>query len=63
MTEYYTHNRAAYSCVDENPEVVTGLGANKNGATFYFVQVDCDNTGHCPDYIHGAELTCVVCTK
>lgn len=63
MTEHNEHNRAVYSCVDKNPEAITGLQANTYSAMFYFVQARCNHTGHCPPYIDGAEITCVVCTR
>lgn len=64
MTEKNDHeSNAAYACVDANPEIIEGMEANVNGALFFFVQANCEHTGHCPPYINGAELTCVVCTK
>ena len=63
MSGYKSHTRTSYKCVDGNPEVVTGMSENTDGALFYFVEAQCLYTGHCPPYIDGAELTCVVCTK
>ena len=63
MSEWIKHQRTSYKCVDGHPQSVTGLPGNKNGALFYFVAAECEFTGHCPPYINGAELTCVVCTR
>ena len=66
MSEYHTHHRTMYECVDENPEYISGHSANTNGALFYFVIPDCDGDGtigHCPPYDSNKQLTCVVCTK
>lgn len=64
MSGLYTHERAFnYVCMDQNPEALTGLQSNTNGALFYFVQGNCGTLGRCPPYIQAAELTCVVCTK
>lgn len=61
-----TTKRNTYECVDEHPEYLQGHSANKNGALFYFVKPDCDgegDTGHCPPYVAGRQLTCVVCSR
>ena len=64
MSALWSHKRAhEYVCVDQSPDVVTGLQANKNGAVMYMVQAHCETMGHCPPYINNAELTCVVCSK
>ena len=64
MTGHFSHQRAYnYACMDKDPEALTGLQSNLNGALFYFVQGSCATLGHCPPYIEGAELTCVVCSK
>lgn len=66
MTEYHSHKRATFECVDESPEYITGHGANRNGALFYFVKPDCDgdgDIGHCPPYYSDRQLTCVVCSR
>lgn len=64
MAERYDHKHAvSYTCVDKDPEVIAGMAENVNGALFYFIGADCPYTGHCPPYIKGAELTCVVCTR
>ena len=52
-----------YVCVDKDPEALTGLQSNTNGALFYFVKGWCSSLGRCPPYINKAELACVVCTK
>lgn len=64
MSGRYSHKRAyVYECVDKHPEKIAGRQGNENGALFFFVEAHCPNIGHCPPYIHQAELTCVVCTK
>jgi hypothetical protein len=52
-----------YNCVDRNPELLEGTVLNTDGTLFYLVQGYCPSLLHCPPYIDGAELTCVVCTK
>jgi len=64
MAGSYTQKRAyAFECMDAEPEAIAGRSVNENGALFYFQRASCSSTGHCPPYIEGAELTCVVCTK
>lgn len=58
-----TNASYAYECVDKNPEVVSGAHYNKNGAVFFFILGGCTTLAHCPPYIRGAALTCVVCTR
>ena len=55
-----------YECVDKDPQYISGLSADTNGALFYFVVPDCDGfgtIGHCPPYASNKQLTCVVCSK
>ena len=57
---------STYECVDKNPEYISGLSDNTNGALFYFVGPDCSGPGttrHCPPYAANKQLTCVVCSK
>ena len=64
MTERHYHKSSApYLCVDANPEAIEGMHGNANGKSLVLVQEACTSTGHCPPYVNGAELTCVVCTK
>ena len=65
MTESHNSDAAAeYVCVDNDPEAIDGIPHPTDAASsLYFVQTTCEHTGHCPPYIDGAELTCVVCTK
>ena len=69
MTSLNSHARTTFECVDENPEYLSGLGSNYNGALFYFVRPDCSSTGtigYCQttgNYVYNRQLTCVVCTK
>ncbi|XP_067931699.1 uncharacterized protein [Watersipora subatra] len=64
MSGLYSQKRAYnYVCMDKEPEALTGLHTNTDGALFYFVQGACGELGYCPPYIANAELTCVVCSK
>ena len=60
---HYGHTAASeFICLDEDPEVVAGGEANKNGKLFYFAEARCGSL-KCPPYINGRELTCAVCSK
>ena len=64
MAEYFKHEgRTQYICVDGAPEAIPGSHRNKNGVLLYFVESNCDLSLPCPPYVHGRELTCVVCTQ
>ena len=64
MAGRWNHQSTEFVCVDSDPEVVAGSAANENGALFYLVEGRC-SPGNlpCSPYIHGAELSCVVCSK
>ena len=63
MAEAHNHKgRTTYVCVDGDPEVRAGGGANHDGALFYNAEAACGALP-CPPYVHGRELTCVVCSK
>ena len=62
VTEYKNYNNKDYICMDEEPEVLRGSYANNNGAVFYPVEGVCGSLPY-PPYVHGWEITCVVCTK
>ncbi|XP_078697934.1 uncharacterized protein LOC144925716 [Branchiostoma floridae x Branchiostoma belcheri] len=63
MAEHYSHpGSKEFVCVDEQPEVMPGGQANRDGALFYPVEARCGSLP-CPNYVDGRELTCVVCTK
>ena len=63
MTAHYSHAHSTeYVCIDVDAEVIPGTHGNVNGATLYNVQGSCGALP-CKPYIHGYELTCVVCTK
>ena len=63
MTEYYGHKKQRdFICVDEDPEYISGSGANKNGGLLYVVEGVCGSLP-CGPYVAGRELTCAVCTK
>ena len=64
MTSHYGHRHPSeFVCVDVDAEVVPGSHSNTNGALLYVVEGNCENELPCEPYIHGYELTCVVCTK
>ena len=60
---YYEKKAYNYECVDKEPEAIVGRDPDEHAALFCFVQIYCHFTGHCPPYINGAELNCVVCSK
>ena len=65
MTEYYTHHRSTYECVDKDPESVPGLDAYSGGDTahFYHVEPNYCSGLPCSPYNAEKELTCVVCSR
>ncbi|XP_028402159.1 uncharacterized protein LOC114525141 isoform X1 [Dendronephthya gigantea] len=64
MAEHdYHKGRTQFICVDGDPEATHGSQADTNGALLYFVQGYCNHALPCPPYVHGRELTCVVCTQ
>jgi len=64
MTSHWGHAHSSdFICVDAGAEVVPGSHRNVNGALLYLVQASCNHGLPCKPYIHGHELTCVVCTK
>ena len=63
MTEYYTHHRSTYECVDKDPESVPELDAlSGESALFYHVEPNCAGLS-CGPYDAQKELTCVVCSR
>lgn len=52
-----------YICVDENMESIPGGDADDNEGVVYPVEIGSCNTLSCPPYVHGRELTCVVCSQ
>ncbi|CAB3977600.1 Hypothetical predicted protein [Paramuricea clavata] len=63
MAEHYGHKRTQFICVDGDPEATHGSYKDLNGALLYFVEGYCGSALPCPPYVHGRELTCVVCTQ
>ena len=63
MSEYHTHKRSMYECVDRAMESLPGSSANTNGALFYHVEAVCGVGLPCPQYNNVNEINCVVCTK
>lgn len=64
MTEQAANNKpATYECVDADPEYIPGEHADNDGGAFYFVNIDCGNSGLCPPYQANKATTCVVCSK
>ena len=57
------HYRTEFVCVDRDPQVVPGTGANQNGVLFYAVESRCKGSLACGKYVDEKEMTCVVCTK
>ncbi|XP_056006026.1 uncharacterized protein LOC125660312 [Ostrea edulis] len=63
MAGYYGFPAAStYTCVDRNPDTVTGGQADHNGYLFYSVEAICGSL-KCPPYVNGRELVCAVCSK
>ena len=63
MTGSYRHKaEIPYYCIDAHPQPQTGGRRNEGGNLLYFVDALCGSLD-CPPYVHGRELTCVVCTK
>ena len=62
MTEHDIHYRSSYTCVDINPEVVSGEGSDRDTSLFYHTVTDCNGL-LCPPYEDNRMLSCVVCTK
>ena len=55
--------RAAFLCVDKDPEVVAGQGHNNPLSNNpHHVEASCDGLA-CPPYDQEKEITCVVCTN
>ncbi|KAL5009422.1 hypothetical protein ScPMuIL_013496, partial [Solemya velum] len=46
----------------EDPERITGEGANEDGSLLYPVEVSCGFLP-CPPFVDGREVGCAVCTK
>ncbi|XP_078380371.1 uncharacterized protein LOC144663339 isoform X9 [Oculina patagonica] len=64
MTSHYNHaHQSEFVCVDVDAEVTPGTHKDTDGALLYIVEGDCRHALPCKPYIHGYELTCVVCTK
>ena len=63
MAEKHEHKgRTTYVCVDGDPDVRAGGGADRHGALFYNTEATCGSLP-CPPFVQGRELTCVVCSK
>ena len=63
MSEYYTHYRSQFSCVDHSLKPVIGSSHDHNGFLFYPVEGVCGSSLPCPPYSQDKELSCAVCTK
>ena len=57
----HNRKRSSYICFDEAPEIAVG-SVSQNHAVIYPAEVHC-GTLPCSVYLHGRELTCVVCSK
>ena len=63
MAPFTGNNRASFTCVDIDPELVPGEAGNANWSNdAFFVEATCDGF-LCPPYNPQKELTCVVCTN
>ena len=62
MSEYFSHHRSRYECVDKDQASLSGSHTNTDGALFYHVEASCTGMA-CPPYDPQKELNCVVCTK
>jgi len=62
MSEYHSHPRSKYECMDQSPQSIPGSVGNIDGALFYHVEATCTGIA-CPPYTNGRELTCAACTK
>ena len=62
MSEYYSHHRTMFVCVDKDQDSVPGTQANTEGAIFHHTEASCSGMP-CPPYNNHQELNCVVCTK
>ena len=62
VTQNFNFSPADFVCLDEEPEAWMGSNTDHNGALFYTVEGICGSLP-CPPYVHGWELTCVVCTR
>ncbi|XP_056006011.1 uncharacterized protein LOC125657658 isoform X1 [Ostrea edulis] len=63
MAGYHGYAAATtYTCVDRNPDTITGGHSNHNGYLFYSVEAICGSL-KCPPYVNGRELVCAVCSK
>ncbi|KAF6039001.1 hypothetical protein EB796_002688 [Bugula neritina] len=66
MSSYVTDTKLTFECVDMEPDIISGTQNITGGPQMFFVSGFCGEYGglsHCPPYINGRELTCVVCTK
>ena len=61
-SQHHTHKGSDYICISSGMESVPGGTGNVNGGTVLVVEAQCGAL-HCPPYVAGYELTCVVCTK
>ncbi|KAJ8310863.1 hypothetical protein KUTeg_012728 [Tegillarca granosa] len=63
MAGHYSHKMASeYICVDEAPEATEAGFRDELGQTFFLVEASCGSLP-CPEYVHGREITCAVCSK
>lgn len=63
MAGYSGHQSGTtYTCVDSEPEAISGGRADYNGRLLYSVESRCGSL-NCPPYVEGREVTCAVCTR
>ena len=65
MGGHHGHAKSTdYTCVDADPDVQEGYPESENPHWLYFVEASCTkSTIPCPPYVHGREISCVICTK
>ncbi|XP_062619108.1 uncharacterized protein LOC134280684 [Saccostrea cucullata] len=56
------HAASTFTCMDAEPETLSGDGGNADGYLLYPVEARCGSL-KCPPYKNGAELLCVVCSE
>ena len=62
MTEWHTHTRSFFTCIDVAMKKVPGSSDFQHGIFFNRVEVNCKSR-LCPPYEVTKELTCAMCTK
>ena len=61
-SQHHLQTGSDFICISSGMESVPGGAANLNGGLVHVVEAQCGSL-HCPPYVAGYELSCVVCTK